>query len=64
MSDVNVGVECGVCGGDIYFATCEHPEHDWALRSVCTNCGERHEIKSSCPDCDAFDVFSRAEVTP
>lgn len=45
---VVVGVECGVCGGPVYFEAC--PDHQWATASECQSCGERYEI-GPCKEC-------------
>lgn len=54
MTEMAVGVGCGVCGGGpLYFETCPVSGHDWALASECQNCGERH-LTGTCqePGCD------------
>lgn len=58
MSNLEVGVECGNCGGNIYMATCNSfrgTGHDWALVSICMVCRAVHWIESGCADCKAAE---------
>lgn len=51
---LEVGVRCGVCGGDVHFNTCAAEGHDWALSSDCRGCGLHTDVKSGCLDCAAL----------
>lgn len=45
-----MGVECGRCGGSIYFVTCPH---HWAIASECQECGAMDSIPNRCEKCAA-----------
>lgn len=35
------GIECGLCGGQVYMETCPLDGHEWATAAECQQCGER-----------------------
>lgn len=56
MSELEVGVECGHCGGPVYMETCDMDNgtgHEWVLASECQRCGARYVTEDGCLDCGA-----------
>lgn len=56
MADLEVGVRCGQCGGEVYMMTCDHVHgtgHEWVLASICFGCFLVNFIESGCRDCEA-----------
>ncbi len=52
---MNLGVECGICGGSVYMETCPVADHDWAIASECQRCGVRYVFETGCDDCRAVE---------
>jgi hypothetical protein len=56
---MSVGVECGNCGGNVYFVTCNHfraTGHAWVLVSLCMVCRAVHWTEDGCLDCLAVQA--------
>ncbi len=67
MTDLQVGVVCGRCGGPVFMATCDSFQgtgHEWALMSACLLCRAVHWTEDGCKDCNALDSPAAEEPQP
>lgn len=52
--EIIFGVECGNCGGNVYFVTCDHfrnTGHTWVIVGICMVCRAVHWTDDGCLDC-------------
>ncbi len=48
--DIDIGVQCGKCGGEIYMYSC--PKHHWTIFSKCLSCNKIHMVSDKCKECE------------